>query len=307
MFGNLYNKLFKGGGKASSPRTADDLDVPTVLGSGRPARKVPTLPEWHPGDVIMERYQVEEVLSGAMGRVYICEHLGWGIKMAIKSPRAEVLEDHEGMQRILKEANGWIRMGMHPNIAACYYVLAIERVPHLFIEYVDGGSLADWIKAGRCRDLRTALSLAVQCCHGMEYTHGRGIIHRDIKPANILVTKNALLKITDFGILLKASDRKANGRGRAKQLSVDGGGDTDLTVGFRGTPGFASPEQFRDAHNVDLRTDIYSFGLCLWLMLCERKPFVKNSVRQIIPEPVPAAANLSFPLPGPRLEAFRCL
>ncbi len=292
MFGNLYDKLF-GGKEGPPPREAEnDLDIPTVMASGRPVVVAPRVPEWRPGEVIMDRYRVEEVLSGAMGRVYICEHLGWGIRMAIKSPRPEVLADREGMQRIIKEANGWIRMGMHPNIAACYYVLAIERVPHLFIEYVDGGSLAGWIKTGRCRDLRTSLSLAVQFCHGMEYTHGQGIIHRDIKPANILVTRNALVKITDFGILLKASDRGPDDN--PAPLAPGREGDDDSTVGFRGTPGFASPEQFRNAHNVDPRTDIFSFGLCLWLMLCGRKPFAKNDVRQPVPEPESAVAGQSL-------------
>ncbi|MDH5297821.1 MAG: protein kinase, partial [Desulfobulbaceae bacterium] len=293
MFGNLYNKLFKGMDGARRPPGADDLDVPTVIAAGRPVAAAPVVPEWKPGDVIMDRCKVEEVLSGAMGRVYICEHLGWGIKMAIKGPRAEVLADQEGMQRLLKEANGWIRMGMHPNIAACYYVLAIARVPYLFIEYVDGGSLSDWIKAGRCRDLRTSLSLAVQFCHGMEYTHGQEIIHRDIKPANILITKNALLKITDFGILLSTADRAQGSR--EKGAGLEDAENGEATVGFRGTPGFASPEQLRNAHDVDLRTDIFSFGLCLWLMLCGKKPFAKNSVRQAVPEPVPVVPGLVFP------------
>ncbi|MEA1933378.1 MAG: hypothetical protein U9N60_02955 [Thermodesulfobacteriota bacterium] len=74
----------------------------------------------------MDRYRVENVMSGSMGKVYISEHLGWGIKMAIKSPRREVLADREGFKRILTEANNWVRMGMHPNVAACYYVLALE-------------------------------------------------------------------------------------------------------------------------------------------------------------------------------------
>ncbi|MDH3393504.1 MAG: serine/threonine protein kinase, partial [Desulfobulbaceae bacterium] len=292
MLGNLYNKLFKSKESSSPSRSGDDNDVPTMMASGRAAAVTADVPEWQPGDIIMDRYKVESVLSGAMGRVYICDHLGWNIKMAIKSPRPEVLADREGIQRIIKEANGWIRMGMHPNIAACYYVLAVDRIPHLFIEYVDGGSLLDWIRAGRCRDLRTALSLAVQFCHGMEYTHKQGIIHRDIKPANILVTKNALLKITDFGILLKRSDR--NGDKEAAPLPEDVA-DENSTVGFRGTPGFASPEQFRNTHNVDQRTDIYSFGLCLWLMFCGRKPYAKNNVKQAVPEPVPATEGQTLP------------
>ena len=293
MLGNLYSKLFKSKKSSSRSRSGDDIDVPTIMASGHAAAAPPaTVPEWQPGDVIMDRYKVENVMSGAMGRVYICDHLGWGIKMAIKSPRPEVLADQEGIQRIIKEANGWIRMGMHPNIAACYYVLAVDKIPHLFIEYVDGGSLGDWIKTGRCRDLRTTLSLAVQFCHGMEYTHGQGIIHRDIKPANILVTKNALLKITDFGILLKTSDHDD---GQQDSSLPDNDVDDESTVGFRGTPGFASPEQFRDTHSVDKRTDIFSFGLCLWLMLCGKKPFPKNNTKYVIPEPVSAVAGQTLP------------
>ena len=234
---------------------------------------------WVPGDIISGRYKVEEIMSGSMGTVYITEHLGWGIKIAIKSPRPEILSDREGMRCIRKEANSWIKMGMHPNIATCYFVLNFRKTPHLFIEYVDGGSLADWIQTGKCRDLRTVLSLAIQFCHGMEYTHSHSIIHRDIKPHNILITKNALLKITDFGIILSTSEQE------------DSTGSSDSTEkqdseGFRGTPGYASPEQFRDSQHVDLRTDIFSFGICLWLMLCGRKPFKHNFEKTEIPEPV---------------------
>ena len=129
------------------------------------------VPEWKIGDTIKNRYKVESIMSGSMGKVYISQHLGWGVKVAIKSPRPEVLADKEGMKRILKEANSWVRMGMHPNVASCYYVLGINKIPHLFIEFIDGGDLSEWIKAGRCRSLRTALSLAIQFCHGMEFTH----------------------------------------------------------------------------------------------------------------------------------------
>ncbi len=236
---------------------------------------------WQPGDCIDGRYRVETVMSGAMGRVYIAEHTVWGIRMAIKSPRPEVLADTEGMQAILREADGWIRLGLHPNIASCYFVLSLEGVPHIFIEYVDGGSLADWIKAGRCRDLRTSISLAIQVCHGMAYTHAHKIIHRDIKPQNILLTKGGLAKITDFGILLSVAERQAAG------MAQDPGDDDPRLAesGFRGTPGFAAPEQFRDASKVDERADLFSFGICLWLMLCGHKPYRVNYEPAPLPEP----------------------
>ena len=271
--------------KKGPPATASADKRQAAPSAGQPAVKV-----YKPGDIIADRYQVEEVASGAMGWVYIARHLEWRIKMAIKSPKPEVLSDREGLRSILREANNWVRLGMHPNIASCYYVLSIEKIPHIFIEYVDGGNLSDWIKAGRCRDLRTALSLAIQFCHGMEYTHAHGIIHRDIKPQNILLTKNALLKITDFGILLSLSERE-----RKEALQTDGMSSDELTVGFRGTPGYASPEQFIDAGKVDERSDIFSFGVCLWIMLCGRKPYRHNYEQQPIPEPAPQQTGESFP------------
>ncbi len=278
---------------ASPPCSAPSNNPVTSLDGQASVAPIPAVPSWNPNDVILDRYRVEKVMSGSMGKVYISEHLGWGVKMAIKAPRPEVLADKEGMKRILREANSWIRMGMHPNVATCYYVLSLNKVPHLFIEYVDGGSLTDWLETGRCRNLRTALTLAIQFCHGMEYTHSKGIIHRDIKPHNILITKNSLLKITDFGILLSTSSSGEEDSGKL----LDSGNKTDenATIGFRGTPGYASPEQFHNTHNVDQRTDIYSFGLCLWMMVCGKKPFKNNAQQNPIPQPAPVAANTVFP------------
>lgn len=240
---------------------------------------------WQPGDTILDRYRVEQVFSGAMGKVYIAQHLGWHIQVAIKVPRPEVIADEEGYKRIFTEADSWVRMGMHPNIATCFYVLTIDTIPHLFIEYVDGGDLSSWLKTGRLRDQRTALSMAVQFCHGMEFTHGKGIIHRDIKPQNILVTKNALIKITDFGIVQTSRHPDPEVSAPLPDLPSHEG-----TIGFRGTPGYASPEQFRNTHSVDCRTDIFSFGICLWLMFCGRKPFRHNQIPEIaVPSPLPGA------------------
>ena len=287
MLSRLFNQInkWKKDGLPGIPG-----EVSTKAPQPSPSLKIPQVPVWTPGDTILNRYHIEQVMSGSMGNVYISEHLGWKIKVAIKAPRPEVLADREGMRRILKEANSWVRMGMHPNVASCFYVLGINKIPHLFIEFIDGGNLSDWIKAGRCRNLRTALSLAIQFCHGMEFTHQRGIVHRDIKPQNILITKNSLLKITDFGILLAHGDTDT-GDGQVPGADT---ADHEATIGFRGTLGYASPEQLRNAHTVDLRTDIFSFGLCLWVMLCGKKPFINNAVAHKIPTPTPAAPDIKF-------------
>lgn len=280
-----------------------DNGSPLPSASAAPAQAPIKTPLWEPGQVVMERYLIDLVLSGAMGRVYICDHLGWQIKMAIKAPRQEVLADRQGMQRILKEADNWVRLPMHPNVAACYFIRALEQAPLIFIEYVDGGNLAEWIQLGRCRNPRTALSLAIQFCHGMEHTHHHGIIHRDIKPQNILVTKNSLIKITDFGILLSsrpgdAAEKAPGGNGSpAHPVPQTKANDpaAERTVGFLGTPGYASPEQFHNPHQVDERTDIFSFGICLWLMFCGKKPFTDNSRPGPIPKPTPTNKELVLP------------
>lgn len=273
-------------------RFIDKFRLTKTTGTSTPLPAVVSLPqetEWRPGDTILDRYKVEQVFSGAMGKVYIALHLGWNIPVAIKVPRPEVLADEEGAKRIFTEADSWVRMGMHPNVATCFYVMTIDRVPHLFIEYVDGGDLSSWLKAGRCRDQRTALSMAIQFCHGMEFTHSKGIIHRDIKPQNILVTKNALVKITDFGIVQSIKHAHCN-----TSTPLPDHSDNNDTIGFRGTPGYASPEQFRDTHGVDCRADIFSFGICLWLMFCGRKPYKNNQIPEPL-KPTPAGSAQDFP------------
>nr|MBF0223773.1 serine/threonine protein kinase [Desulfobulbaceae bacterium] len=285
MLTQLINKLTPDAKKSQLRSNAAEL-------AGIVGNSLPVMPSWKPGDTILDRYLVEEIFSGAMGKVYIAQHLGWKIPVAIKAPKAIVLADEEGAQRILNEANSWVRMGMHPNVATCYYVLNLDNVPHLFIEYVDGGNLKDWITAGRCKDLRTVLSLAIQFCHGMEFTHAQGIIHRDIKPQNILLTKNALIKITDFGIIQTKSSPEHS------KAKLKGASDAQ-TIGFRGTPGYASPEQFKHSHQVDNRTDIFSFGICLWMMLCGKKPYKNNQVEEKL-DPTSGLRNAD-PLP----EALR--
>jgi len=236
------------------------------------AKKIPV---WKPGDVILDHYEIEDVItSGGMGLVYIANHQNWKVKIAIKSPTEEMLQDKDFFARVQKEAEAWTELGLHPNIAYCYFVRNIEDVPHIFVEYVDGGNLRQWIQDGRCADLRIGLDLAIQFCHGMAYAHSKGMIHRDIKPANILMTKDGTLKITDFGI--------------AKWLRVDETGKlhegSGVDLGGK-TPPYASPEQFIDEYNVGFETDVFSFGLCLWEMLCGIKPYTIAVEKVEIPNP----------------------
>jgi serine/threonine protein kinase len=226
-----------------------------------------SVPIFSVGDKISDTYLVKQVIEGGMGRVYVCHHERWDIDLVVKVPKEEILADPEHRHRITVEAEAWTDLGMHPHIAYCYYVHPLEGVPLLVIEYLDGGNLKDWISEGRCADLKVGLALAIQFCHGLEHAHGRKLIHRDIKPANILLAADGTLKITDFGIVRV---------GEATQSAAPGTtaiGTRGQTVGGIGTYEYMAPEQFVSAHDVDEKTDIFSFGVCLYEMFCGRRPY----------------------------------
>ena len=164
FFSNIFGKSKKNLPDSLSPGTPEEKPLPESVRGGTTLRKheetppeknagpelsamemterksweVKSLPVWKPGDEILGLYRVEDVLEGGMGRVYIAHHKGWNVKLAIKSPNEMMLSDRNNFARVLREANSWTELGLHPNIAYCYYVRSIEEVPHIFVEYVDG-------------------------------------------------------------------------------------------------------------------------------------------------------------------------
>ena len=254
---------------------------PEVL---HPSSRIPhpakSLRVWDTGEVILDTYQVEDVKSGGMGYVYIVDHLKWKVKLAVKSPKSNMLADRMFFARVVREADAWIDLGLHPHIAYCYYVRQIEEVPHIFIEYVDGGNLREWITALRCYDLQVGLDLAIQFCHGMEHAHSHGMIHRDLKPENVLLTENGQLKVTDFGLAkLQGTTESRQAAGDNRQAA--GSGDKQLTTfGTQmGTFDYMPPEQWESPAEADGRADIFAFGVCLYEMLCGCIPYEVASVQ----------------------------
>src|SRR5206468_3896772 len=134
----------------------------------------------------------------------------------------------------------WVGLGLHPHVVDCYYVRRIEGAPRLFVEYVDGGSLHDWIRQKRLRTLDRVLDVAIQFAWGLHYAHEQGLVHLDVKPANVMITSDGLAKVTDFG-LARARLHPLVGAG---SLGPARGGET-LTVDGAGgvTPAYMSPEQ----------------------------------------------------------------
>jgi WD40 repeat protein/serine/threonine protein kinase len=193
----------------------------TIVSDDGPLSHDAPSPEWRPGEVVLGLYEVGGLIGeGGMGRVYRVRHTGWNTDLAVKVPRPEVLS-RRGRAAFEREADVWVSLGAHPHIVSCHYVRTIDAVPHVFADYIDGGSLADCLvrrtlyEGGAAAALRRILSIAVDCARGLQYIHAEELVHKDIKPANIMLTAEGVAKIADFGL--------------------------SRTVG--GTPAYFSPEQ----------------------------------------------------------------
>jgi serine/threonine protein kinase len=220
---------------------------------------------WRTGDVIHGVYEVVGVLGkGGMGSVYHVWHRDWQSNLAVKIPHAELFAHVGGKEDFERECETWIGLGMHAHTATCHFVRRFGGVPLIFAEYVDGGSLLDWINSRRLYEggqqagLRRILDMGVQMAWGLAHAHSQRLVHRDIKPANILVTAQGVAKITDFGLA----------RARSRAGDTAGGVLASAYASVAGmTPAYCSPEQ-ASRGRVSRRTDTWSWGLTMLEMFC---------------------------------------
>ncbi|WUS96705.1 protein kinase [Streptomyces sp. NBC_00708] len=224
---------------------------------------------WELGATVDGRYRVlGELGRGGMGVVHRVRHLAWGIDMAVKSPRSEVVRDQGDEELFVREAETWVGLGLHPNVCACHYVRLIDGVPRVFAEYVDGGSLAAWIRDGRLYAggtdvaLGRVLDIAVQMARGLDHAHRAGLVHQDVKPANVLLDRAGTAKITDFGL---ARSKHAVPTGGRPVLGWEPEGSVLVPTGGM-TLAYASPEQL-SGRAVGRRSDVHSFGVSVLEMV----------------------------------------
>ncbi|MGW6704631.1 protein kinase domain-containing protein [Streptomyces sp. NPDC054956] len=222
------------------------------------ASEVPWL--WQVGDVVAGLYEVAAVHGhGGMGLVYKVRHRVWDVDLAVKSPRPERFSGTADRERFVAEAESWVSLGLHPNVCACHYVRTLGGVPRIFAEYVEGGSLREWIddrrlyEGGRQAARARILDTAIQIAWGLAHAHDRGLVHQDVKPANVLMDGAGGAKVTDFGLA----------RARSVTAAPDGAPDVSVLVSGGGlTPAYASPEQ-ATGRPLGRRSDIYSFAVSL--------------------------------------------
>jgi serine/threonine protein kinase len=188
--------------------------------------------EWNVGDVILDLYEVTDILGeGGMGKVYKVHHRNWNIDLAVKSPKPEILSKAGARDNFIREAETWVNLGLHPHTVSCYYVRRLGDIPRVFAEYVEGGSLKDWISSGKIYEggpkkaLERILDVAIQFAWGLHYAHEQGLVHQDVKPANVMMTNDGTAKVTDFGLAkARAMGGKKYVPGSGKSILVSSGG-----------------------------------------------------------------------------------
>lgn len=257
--------------------------------------------DWQIGDIVDGRYEVLKLLGrGGMGLVYQVYHREWDIYLAVKMPLQHLIADDALKARFRLEAQTWVDLGLHPNIVQCWYVRELGGIPRVFMDYLDGGSLKDWITTGQIKPgaWGTILDVIIQACDGLGYAYQHGIeVHRDVKPGNLLLTKGGELRVTDFGIVKRigssvSEEHSMTVSSEGKQATIT---TTDAGVG---TPEYGAPEQWTAARHTDFRSDIYALGGILFQLCCGRRAFDDGS--QKIPPYALIGRHLFTPVPDPR-------
>lgn len=210
----------------------------------------------NPGDKLGNAFEIERELgSGAMGDVYRAVYVKTGQRVAIKIINPALSRSDSALARFEREIEV-LKQLKHPNIVRLLASGRYHKTPFYAMEYIEGETL-DRVLDRRGRfTWEEVVELGTQLCAALQHAHEHGIVHRDLKPSNVMVTKDGVLKLTDFGI--------------AKDLDVTALTSAHCTVG---TASYMSPEQCRGERNLSHKSDLYSLGIMFYELLTGKKPF----------------------------------
>lgn len=210
------------------------------------------------GKILDDRYEIIELIgSGGMANVYkaLCHRLNR--YDAVKIMRDETAANTELRRRFRAESQA-VAMLSHPNIVSVYDVSHSDDVEYIVMELIDGITLKQYLQKKSVLDPSEVLDFTIQTAKALEHAHSKGIIHRDIKPQNIMLLKDGMIKVADFGIASLENTIEENY------------GETVGSVHY------IAPEQAR-GEAPDARSDIYSLGIVMYEMLTGKLPYVGNS------------------------------
>jgi serine/threonine protein kinase len=210
---------------------------------------------------------LEKLGQGGMGVVYKAVDTGLDRMVAMKVLNPDLSKNPELVERFRAEARAQANLN-HTNLATLYAFMVHQGTAIMVMEFVDGETFAQMIRRRGPIPEVEAIPLFRQALLGIGYAHRAGILHRDIKPSNLMLNKNGLVKVMDFGI--------------AKVMGARGMTRTGTQLG---TLAYMSPEQIQN-RNVDIRSDVYELGITLYEMLTGHLPFESDSEFQIMQDHV---------------------
>jgi serine/threonine protein kinase len=230
------------------------------------------------------RYRVIRLLGqGGMGAVYLAEHRHMQRQVALKVMSTELVSNPEAVRRFHQEVTAAARLGPDPHIVAVHDADQVNDLHFLVMEFVEGQSLADYVRLKGPLPTGEACEYIRQAALGLQHACEQGMVHRDIKPHNLMRTPQGQIKVLDFGL---ARYGRENEKART-QLTQQGM--------VMGTADYMAPEQASDCRAADVRADVYSLGCTFYHLLTGRAPFpdgttVEKIIKHAVEKPVPIGA-----------------
>jgi serine/threonine-protein kinase len=246
-----------------------------------------------PGQVVDGRYRVDHLIAeGGMAAVWAGQNIRVGKRVALKVIRRSFAAEDVAAEMLRRESIAASKVN-HPNVVNVFDVIEHEGMTCIVMELLQGESLAEYLAKRGTLTFDEAATLLLPAMRGVAAAHAQGVVHRDLKPGNIFLCRDkdgSLLatKVLDFGI------SKFTGR------APDAGSDlTDLA--HFGTPAYMAPEDIAGSATVDVRTDVYGFGVLLFESLTGKRLFTGEPslalLYRILTEPAPSVGDLRPELP----------
>ena len=215
--------------------------------------------ERYVGQVLDNRYRIEKIIGmGGMAVVFRAEDLLMRRIVAVKILKDDIARDEVSVKRFINESKA-VSMLSHPNIVTIYDVSVRSDAKYIVMEYIEGITLKNYMTKKGKLEFREIIMYTEQVLRALEHAHQKGIVHRDIKPQNIMLLKNGIIKVMDFGIAKLPN---------AETVTVK-----DSAIG---TVYYISPEQ-ASGKPIDARSDIYSLGVMMYEMATGKLPFTADS------------------------------
>jgi serine/threonine protein kinase len=216
------------------------------------------------GFFIAGKYRLLDMIGeGGMGKVYLCEHLRMQRLVALKVLPARTAEDKAARERFDREARAIASLN-HPNIVQAYDIDSHDGMHYIVMEFVDGVSLQALVALRGPLTMSRSVNYLAQAAAGLQHGHEMGLVHRDIKPANLLLGRDGIVKVLDYGLARFFDSRSDDLTKRQEGNSIIGTAD------------YLAPEQAIDCTVVDVRADLYALGGTAYYLLTGQPPFGKD-------------------------------